>query len=102
MGSETKWTPGPWSRIPGVDAGEGVSIQDSRNVPVARCAQPSVFANGDVKTISAKERNANANLIAAAPEMYDIAERMAELLNQWGSPIVAEWNAVAAKARGES
>ena len=58
--SETKWTPGPWRR--GRDRG---SIDAEVHTTVAHI----VTTNNDYETSSA-----NARLIAAAPELYEVAE----------------------------
>ena len=46
---------------------------------------------------------ANAHLIAAAPELHSIGEQMARALERLdsGHPLIAEWCAVDAKAKGE-
>lgn len=57
--SETKWTPGPW-------AANAEWVSDAKGETVAACP----WANGPV----------NARLIAAAPELVEVARAVEELI----------------------
>ena len=63
---ETKHTPGPWENSPSchVYAGEGELIADA----------------GDSLTLGVSEMEANARLIAAAPELLDALNHARELI----------------------
>lgn len=109
--SETKFTPGPWwpaaSQLEVVDYNGGKG--PFRLIAQASCS-PIVDGTGS-HTISRDEAVANANLIAAAPELFELAT----LALQWidavpqDAPLPAmpgfdrDWaNQVIAKALGES
>ena len=94
MSTETKWTPGPWhSRgFPTISAGKG-------NGMIAK-----VFE----RYMDRAEREANANLIAAAPELYealaDARELTQALINDGYTGYIGQRgriDAALAKARGE-
>lgn len=77
--SESKFTPGPWlasqtMRVHGaVPSSDGVDIcsADNANIGLVYWAESG----------SRSETRANANLIAAAPEMYEALKRVME--NKW-------------------
>lgn len=65
MSSKTPWTPGPWR----LNAGNEIVVMDvGREIARARC--------GGLSGIKLDEAEANARLIAAAPEM-------AEAIHDW-------------------
>ena len=74
----TKHTPGPWEMGP-IIAGEDIFIlADNRKTAIARASNLETYANTFEKLRPlAAECEANARLIAAAPDMLD-ALRMAE------------------------
>lgn len=89
---ETKWTPGPWQVIDTVSDDLYVVIPRGENFQsIAR-----VFHNAQKVD---EARQANANLIAAAPDLYKALE---ELANAYvGEKGWEDAYAALAKARGE-
>ena len=85
MSNETKWTPGPWhSRgFPTISAGKGKGM-------IAKVLE---------RYMDRAEREANASLIAAAPELYEALEMMLEFPK--AGPSTSTARAALAKARGE-
>lgn len=82
--SETKFTKGPWYRA---------------NYSARSAATGKFLAHTDSNSLDESERLANAALIAAAPEMY---EMLSALLPQIaGSPAALKVNRILAKSRGE-
>ena len=94
--SETKFTPAPWSAKGGwmiVDKGERLIAQfESLNDELSNCNTPESFAN--------------ANLIACAPEMYAMLDKISdELLDAggvWNCALAKDIEKLLAKARGEA
>lgn len=83
------FTKGPWSDVKGTTTGRGVVALREPKVRfnVAACGGPN--------------REANARLIAAAPELYDELARIAETAAALGlESMAATANAALAKARG--
>lgn len=68
--SETKFTPGPWRA--------GLSIYKSQ----ARVVADKGGRIADVFAYEEEQAKANAALIAAAPEMYDVLQHYFDLLEQ--------------------
>lgn len=111
--SETKWTPGPW-RCHISHPHLGINGKPSNDgIPYEYCITGSNENGGSVLPILGRTHNwpenfkANANLIAAAPELFAALE---ELLSEWfdeegtgtqDDPFVAKARAALAKARGE-
>lgn len=90
MANESAWTPGPWTS-------DGILIWKANSV----IAQADI---GDVDHIE-EEREANARLIAAAPELYEALAWMAGLFNEATtegvfSDALTHAHAALAKARG--
>ena len=96
--SDAKHTPGPW--VHATDIGQIGSIETSDGVVIAQ-AQPLV---GDTDRAI---RDANARLIAAAPELLTALEeaiRWIGRLTDWegaGDPDIDKWRAAHNKAKGE-
>lgn len=94
MSGETKWAPGPW-------VADGFFVSSNSGGAVAH---DIVSACGTVGRPDS-ETEANAQLIAAAPDLY---EALADLVHQVDRPRAPSWlsldDAFAAldKARGES
>jgi hypothetical protein len=91
--SETKWTPGPWE----LDCG-GLAI--IRPIP-RRTPSADWIATLDTDSIPVGEARANACLMHAAPEMYEV---LASIENDDGAIPDRIWkkrNAAIAKARGK-
>ena len=85
--SEPKWTPGPW-----IEEEDGLEVRAASNYKMVAA------------TLGSEERLANANLIAAAPELYEALEIICRFsLPKGGDQIVAFAQAfkALAKARGE-
>lgn len=77
----TQHTPGPWAAEPAI-TGEVDIISDAARLPV--CTVPKLHPG----RMSPKERQANARLIAAAPQLFEalqLAEATIERLNRHDS-----------------
>jgi len=70
--SEIKFTPGPWL-FSSYKSGTSVIVIDGKEF--------------DVATVSYPNRDANAHLIAAAPELYEALEAVLKLDKEEGAPI---------------
>jgi hypothetical protein len=107
--TDKKWTPGPWV-VTGVEY-DDVRIETLHPMPEAS------HAYGDQTIVGSSEwtylEDANARLIAAAPDLYDALEAaeesivaFAEDMGVYGysgaSDVLAQVRAAMAKARGES
>ena len=64
MSDAPKFTPGPWH----CTAKHSRQVSDARGFKIAKCLLKTKGANFE---ISVQEAEANARLIAAAPEMYE-------------------------------
>ena len=73
--SETRWTPGPWQITEPNGQGNGISIVGPDEWP----RLPEAWLG--IKVTSA-EQIANANLIAAAPDLYEALENTIDYLYQ--------------------
>lgn len=80
MGSETKWTPGPWEVTNGTDVftqlgannADGLAAMHNDGWYIADCSSIKTYtADDEIAEISRGEAKANARLIAAAPELYE-------------------------------
>jgi len=77
-----KFTPGPWSVMNGTDvfgelggdSGDGMNADSADGWQVADCNQGITFCEGIETELGYGVRQANARLIAAAPELYDAAD----------------------------
>lgn len=98
MSSEVEHTPGPWF----TQYGNNVFAGDKNNPRlVAACGETTKTDDGW------EESFANAHLIATAPEMLQVLERLEESAIYWGEydvliGIVDDIQAVLKKARGFS
>jgi hypothetical protein len=85
--SEKKWTPGPWADIQGY-----VTCRGGYNVAT-------------VKSHGTYEGKANANLIAAAPDLYEALESLIDAMQHPETDFLCDEIGIArsalAKARGE-
>ena len=72
----TNHTPGPWSVL---IEGSHCFIEDANGQTIARASHPFPFTTTD------DERNANARLIAAAPELLDALRRALNVLHATGA-----------------
>ena len=87
--SDTKFTPGPWERV-------GAKVLDQEGFTIAKCGW---IGQSDEEGLK------NGDLIAAAPEMYAMLERIMDY--RTGGPFIAnptkteEIYNLLAKARGE-
>ncbi len=92
--SETKWTPGPW------ELADKYNCTDVRAVDGPYVADCNASAAIDWRT-----KEANARLIAAAPELYEALENLRKLYDtDEGCRSMPEYQAAIAalaKARGE-
>ena len=93
---ETKWTPGPW-----------YCVEQNKTIVRSSSAKEEV-ARASHCYMNRGEREANAHLISAAPELYEALEVAEEALSDiaddegWLAPIRSQINAALSKARGES
>ena len=101
--NETKFTNGPWRVEEGQDpqiCGQKIKSweigSDANHFWIAQISRSLCYEQGD----------ANANLIAAAPEMYEVLERIADKLVSEDGVVTgidaADAVIVLRKARGES
>jgi hypothetical protein len=110
--NETKWTKGPWSVGARFIEGEN-EVLDAEGFSVA---DPSIFAsrkarNGRIvkRVRPVEEQVANANLIAAAPELYEAVRLAFDVVHAGHRALEADcpdivcrqFHAALAKARGE-
>ena len=119
--SNAKFTPGPWSIKNGVDifgplggdSGDGVECDPNDGWHVAEVDEYPSFVLNEMVVLGADVRNANAHLIAAAPDLYEALEIM--LADYWeasedfdnesqmyAETVISQSHAALAKARGES
>ncbi len=98
--SEPKFIRGPWNI-------DGLSVVDSKNHVIACCHYNWLFSDDDDEVLANAE--ANAALIAAAPELYDFAhffetfagQCYCRILGEAGQKIYDEAVRICKKARGE-
>jgi hypothetical protein len=102
--NETKWTKGPWSVGARFIEGEN-EVLDAEGFSVA---DPSIFAsrkarNGRIvkRVRPVEEQVANANLIAAAPELYEALDAFMRLGTMDDQSAIDAARAALSKARGE-
>ena len=108
--SDTKWTPGPWQV--GYDSKIAPDAKEYNRHPIVGCidrhAPDPRFPRMQIADIITRressdgpiETDANANLIAAAPELYEALEAMRYARGSW-LEISSKADAALAKARGE-
>jgi hypothetical protein len=93
-----EWTPGPWEASPGCDQHGDYYILPESGPPIARVC----YYGGTMKA------RHNAQLMAHAPELYEVLEMAMRLLHEvWGRenpnhPIWRDGPRALARARGES
>lgn len=97
---KTNWTPGPWQVLPAEVDKMYLRVRGTRpggRYKVCNVETPYYIGASERE---AGETHANAQLIAAAPELYDALD---DLVNgDWPSPeLWVKARAVLAKARGE-
>lgn len=94
--TKTKWTPGPWERLPNATNIE-TTVANAGVVYGGGWSLALVFADGGI----GKDRAAaNAALIAAAPTLYALAEKVAEHFAGTDAPLGIEARAALASATG--
>lgn len=104
MSNETKWTPGPWHVGRTVGGMLIVRPVDKRRGTVAALTDETALVYGEWAQRDYTNAEANANLIAAAPKLY---EALCECLEhmEWsteqGRQACEKARAALAKARGE-
>ena len=100
---ETKWTKGPWTASPGFN---GQSDDERAAILAMHPHYCEIVGGGYPKpegfSVSGHCGQANAHLIAAAPELYEALRDMCAVggLDD-GTDVIAKANAALAKARGE-
>lgn len=108
--SQTRWTRRPWEAFVGENAGETIAVTAGRK----HTGQPfevvawTGFDSSDVE--DRDEREANAHLIAAAPDLYGALKTLVDEIDAFQGPETREsWfgdylraaDEAMAKARGE-
>jgi len=94
---DTKFTPGPWFVVKGDEWTSDIATETPKQ---------GVWSVASVN-IRRDESDANKHLIAAAPDMYEFAERVLYVLGddpdnkEWERTLVGHAKEVLAKARGE-
>lgn len=100
--SETRFTPGPWRIVSERD--DELKVKGPQDEWVADCADGFWSDEAD-GWIMADESEANAHLIAAAPDLYDtlvdLRAALAELDAELHAKAIAVIDLALAKARGE-
>ena len=104
MSNETKFTSGPWSADSPYSTMFMVVDSQQQTIAEVQCGTDEY---GDY--LANEKEQANAHLIAAAPEMYDVIIAMLEQFdaeetchNEYDYIVIREAKKVLAKARGES
>jgi hypothetical protein len=80
-----KHTPGPWTDCRGADGKGckcGLVFSTPADVPVASCDM-RVEDDGPERFLPLKERQANARLVAAAPDLLEAAEALLTKYDAW-------------------
>lgn len=109
--TDTKWTPGPWEFFEGEDNEYHGKIRDdilgtivANDWHIAR-----IWDFNDADNAATEECQANAHLIAAAPELYEALEANMQLVHaltgatdDLANNILDLGNKALAKARGET
>jgi len=75
--TQTQHTSGPWTALEILD---GIAIKDSRNVTIAYC---DYATDADETEISEWETEANARLIAAAPDLFAALQSIVEMIDPY-------------------
>ncbi|EGT4433448.1 hypothetical protein ACPIC8_003871 [Cronobacter sakazakii] len=108
-----KGTPGPWEVMNATDVftqqgsanGSGVVCDNDDGWQVAGCFNGKTFVQGELVTLSLSEKEANARLIAAAPELLEALKSIMELQTRGyvvlGDKCTEMARAAIAKAIGE-
>lgn len=115
--SEFKGTPGPWSVINtadvfsalGAPSGDGVNADANDGWLIADCENGFANVDGIHTELSLDVQRANAQLIAAAPDLLSIVMRVTALEGEWHpdryrdekSLLLKDANAAIAKALGQ-
>jgi len=100
--TETKWTPGPWHRAEEHESMVQIQQVNPPYVIVGRALGSIVLAPESSKRVQFDVMQANAALMAAAPDLYEALER---LVHEFAPESMEAWNqarASLARARGET
>jgi hypothetical protein len=112
MATQTKWTPGPWS--PQSHVGDyharAKTFVVSQAIERSNCDKDVIvaeiewhrFGSADRRPTNPQEQQANAALIAAAPDLYAQLEALATQLEVAGMIVPPNVNAALNKAEGRS
>ena len=87
---EVKHTPGPWKKEIN-DYDRSLEITDRKGKPIANIYSGFLCCEWDF-IMTQEEEKANANLIAAAPDMYEALKELFKLLEGDKAP---KWRAIA-------
>ena len=96
--SEPKFTPGPWHINFNDYTKPYIAILNEDNVVIAQIPDGEVI-RGDTTILGIENIEANVDLIAAAPDMYEALEQMEPLINNSTGIVgyymngnIAKWN----------
>ena len=97
--TQTSWTPGPWGYYRAISVLEG-----NGNFNVHSDAEPELAQTWVAQVVLREDAEANAQLIAAAPALYEaLQELMDELQRARIAPLVGDKaRAALAQARGKT
>jgi hypothetical protein len=99
--SETKWTEGPWTYIPSTDKRSDGYVVAGEVTPGA--VRPPAICRVTSNAGPTRQK-ANANLIAAAPELYEACETFIRQIRNGEKNMTVSFDLMEAaikKARGE-
>jgi hypothetical protein len=74
--SEKKYTPGPWKVSEHSDEEESAVYSPNDSIGLQVCGMRPLQSCANVQYISLEQREANAHLIAAAPELLEALEKI--------------------------
>lgn len=115
MIESNKFTPGPWAVINrtgvfselGAESGDGAKADPTDGWTIADCSAGCTLLNGDYVELGFAVQQANAKLIAAAPDLLEALEQMIDEYGTAGdgwprnNKVLRDARAAILKARGQ-
>ena len=115
MSESNKFTPGPWAVINrtgvfselGAESGDGAKADPTDGWTIADCSAGCTLLNGDYVELGFAVQQANAKLIAAAPDLLEALENLLQAFDgafagAYGrGPLYIAANSAINKARGK-